>query len=99
MVWDPVQTADVRRWKDASFDSITTMRMTPQESREFGGALTDFLRTFATRYQGRTPESHPDTENVELQTNLFPNLPGAGASPPPGSTAPEGPVQDSPGGG
>ncbi|GAA1452817.1 ArsR/SmtB family transcription factor [Nocardiopsis tropica] len=99
-VWRSEQSADVRRWKDASFDSVTTVRMTPEESREFGRALTDFLRAFAARYQGRTSESHPDTENVELQTNLFPHLPGGGrpASPEdPAGHRSRDPEEDAPG--
>lgn len=81
LVWEREQTADTRRWKDASFDSVTHVRMTPRESREFGRELTDFVRTLAARYEGRAPESHPGTESVELQMNLFPHLPEAGGEP------------------
>ena len=92
-VWDPVQSAEVRRWKDAASDMVSRARMTPEESREFGRALTEFVGVYMARYQGRTPESHPDTENVELQTTLFPNLPAAGTGTPSGGAPPRDPAE------
>uniref|UniRef100_UPI0031596CBC helix-turn-helix domain-containing protein n=1 Tax=Nocardiopsis sp. N85 TaxID=3029400 RepID=UPI0031596CBC len=69
---------DVRRWKDAAGDSLTHARMTPGELGEFTEALYAFLRDWARRFEGRTPESHPGTESVEVQFNVFPVLPTLG---------------------
>ncbi|MFD6952919.1 transcriptional regulator [Nocardiopsis sp. TSRI0078] len=74
------QTPDapaVRRWKDAATDSTSHVRMTPEETVEFAEALHGFLRSQAERLRDRTPETHPGTESVELQVNLFPVLPEA----------------------
>ncbi|WP_017605275.1 winged helix-turn-helix domain-containing protein [Nocardiopsis alkaliphila] len=65
---------EVRRWLKATQDSVSHMRMTPEEAEEFAGELQEFLRARARRFEGRTAQSHPDTESVELQTDLFPNL-------------------------
>ncbi|WP_150245991.1 ArsR/SmtB family transcription factor [Nocardiopsis quinghaiensis] len=65
----------VRRWKDAATDSVSVARLTPEETVEFAGRLHDFLRSWSGRLQGRTPESHPGTESVEIQVNIFPVLP------------------------
>jgi DNA-binding transcriptional ArsR family regulator len=66
---------DVRHWKDAAGDAQWHLRMTPHETREFAAALYGFLRDHGRRFEGRTPESHPDTESVEVQINIFPALP------------------------
>ncbi|MFL1429789.1 MULTISPECIES: helix-turn-helix domain-containing protein [unclassified Nocardiopsis] len=66
---------DVRRWKDSASDSLSHLRMTPRETREFTEALYGFLRDYTQRFEGRTPESHPDTDGVEVQVNIFPTLP------------------------
>ncbi len=70
---DPV----VRRWQTAMQDSLSHARMTPEETEEFAGALQEFVRSWTRRFEGRTARSHPDTESVELHTDLFPNLGGA----------------------
>ena len=64
----------VRRWRQAMQDSVSHMRMTPEETEEFGDGLQDFIRAWTHRFEGRTAQSHPDTEAVELQTDLFPDL-------------------------
>ena len=64
----------VRRWLAAAQDSVGHLRMTPQETETFAGELQEFIRERAHRFQGRTAQSHPDTESVELQTDLFPDL-------------------------
>lgn len=64
----------VRRWQQAMQDSVSHTRMTPEETEEFAGELQEFLRAWTRRFRGRTAQSHPDTEAVELQTDLFPNL-------------------------
>lgn len=64
----------VRRWRNAMQDSVSHARMTPEETEEFAGELQEFIRSWTRRYRGRTARSHPDTEAVELQTDLFPNL-------------------------
>lgn len=70
----------VRRWLTAMQDSASHARMTPQETEEFAGELQDFIRSWSHRFEGRTAQSHPDTESVELQTDLFPNLGGTGTA-------------------
>ncbi|WP_370013392.1 winged helix-turn-helix domain-containing protein [Nocardiopsis sp. Huas11] len=62
----------VRRWTSAAFDFRGRLRMTPREAEEFGLELTEVVRAMSDRYAGRTPETHPDTESVQLQTALFP---------------------------
>ncbi|GAA1088215.1 hypothetical protein GCM10009642_29240 [Nocardiopsis metallicus] len=64
----------VRRWSDAYQDSVSHLRLTPEEAEEFAGEINALVREWARRFQGRTAEEHPDTEAVELQTDLFPNL-------------------------
>ncbi|MGW9555782.1 ArsR/SmtB family transcription factor [Nocardiopsis sp. NPDC055551] len=64
----------VRRWLQAMQDSVSHARMTPRETEEFAGALQEFIRSWTRRFDGRTARSHPDTEAVELQTDLFPDL-------------------------
>ncbi|WP_306369821.1 transcriptional regulator [Nocardiopsis sp. CC223A] len=66
---------DARRWKNSASDSLSHMRMTPGETEEFAAALNGFIRDYGQRFEGRTPESHPDTETVEVQVNVFPTLP------------------------
>ncbi|GAB3708765.1 helix-turn-helix domain-containing protein [Nocardiopsis oceani] len=69
------ESPSVQRWSAASQDSVLRMRMTPEETREFAQELMAFVRERLLPYQGRTAEEWPDTEPVELQTDLFPNLP------------------------
>ncbi|WP_040702599.1 winged helix-turn-helix domain-containing protein [Nocardiopsis ganjiahuensis] len=64
----------VRRWSRAFQDSVSHLRLTPEETEEFAGEINALAREWARRYQGRTAEEHPETEAVELQTDLFPNL-------------------------
>ncbi|WP_067600025.1 winged helix-turn-helix domain-containing protein [Nocardiopsis listeri] len=64
----------VRRWRRAAQDSVSHARMTPEEAEEFADELQDFIRARTGRFRGRTAQSHPDTEAVELQTDLFPDL-------------------------
>ncbi len=73
---DPV----VRRWQSAAQDSLSHARMTPEETEEFAGELQEFIRSRTRRYEGRNARSHPDTESVELHTDLFPHLAPADAS-------------------
>lgn len=75
LLWSNPDDPVVRRWKDAATESTSHARMTPEEAMEFARALHDFLRSWTARFEGRTPESHPDTESVEFQANLFPVLP------------------------
>lgn len=39
-----------------------------------GEGLNALVGEWARRFHERTAQSHPDTEPVELQTDLFPNL-------------------------
>lgn len=71
---------EVSRWRTAMQDSVSHARMTPEETEEFAGELQDFIRSWSRRFEGRTARSHPDTESVELQTDLFPNLGGTGTA-------------------
>ncbi|WP_160050223.1 MULTISPECIES: helix-turn-helix domain-containing protein [unclassified Nocardiopsis] len=64
----------VRRWENAAADSTGHVRMTPEETAEFTGALHDFLRSWSERFRDRTAESHPGTESVEVHTDVFPVL-------------------------
>ncbi|KOX10242.1 hypothetical protein [Nocardiopsis sp. NRRL B-16309] len=48
--------------------------MTAEEAAEFRLELMEVVRAMSERYIGRTPESHPGTESVQLQTALFPDL-------------------------
>ncbi|MGW9351901.1 ArsR/SmtB family transcription factor [Nocardiopsis flavescens] len=66
---------DVRGWKGAATDSQMHLRLTPGETSEFAAAFYAFLREYMKRFEGRTPEEHPDTESVEVQVNIFPALP------------------------
>lgn len=75
LVRDHQDEPDVRRWKDSASDSQAHLRMTPEETEEFTTALYGFLRDYGQRFEGRTPESHPGTESVEVQVNIFPSLP------------------------
>lgn len=77
LVSDSPDLPAVRRWKDAANDSTSHARMTPGEAAEFADALNDFLSSWGRRFQGRTPESHPDTDVVQVDTALFPVLPEA----------------------
>ncbi|MFE1168092.1 ArsR/SmtB family transcription factor [Nocardiopsis sp. NPDC058789] len=70
----------VRRWQAGAQDSLAHARMTPEETEEFGEALQEFIRSWTRRYEGRTARSHPDTESVELHTDLFPHLAPTDAS-------------------
>lgn len=85
LLWDRPDQPAVRRWKEAATDSNSHARLTPEETVEFSSALYDFLRSWGERFQDRTPESHPDTESVEVQVNVFPVFPEAGGG---GSAAP-----------
>ena len=64
----------VRRWGSAAGDSVSRLRMTPQETEEFRRELMEVVGAMSARYKGRTPETHPGTESVQLQTALFPDL-------------------------
>nr|WP_304455521.1 helix-turn-helix domain-containing protein [Nocardiopsis sp. YSL2] len=64
----------VRRWDPAAGDSVGHLRMTPREAEEFRLELMEVIRAMSDQYTGRTLETHPGTESVELQTALFPNL-------------------------
>ncbi|WP_285731312.1 helix-turn-helix domain-containing protein [Nocardiopsis sp. ATB16-24] len=75
LLWENPDDPVVRRWKEAATDFTGHARMTPEEATEFARALYDFLRSWVEHFEDRTSESHPDTESVELQTNLFPVLP------------------------
>lgn len=66
---------DVRRWKDAATDSQMNLRLTPEELQGFAEELYDFIRGRMRSFEGRTPESHPGTESIEVQLNVFPVLP------------------------
>ncbi|WP_047869356.1 helix-turn-helix domain-containing protein [Nocardiopsis sp. RV163] len=77
LVSDSPDLPAVRRWKDAANDSTSHARMTPEEAAEFADALNDFLASWGKRFQGRTPESHPGTDVVQVDTALFPVLPEA----------------------
>ncbi|MFC9089564.1 helix-turn-helix domain-containing protein [Nocardiopsis dassonvillei] len=77
LVSDSPDLPAVRRWKDAANDSTSHARMTPEEAAEFADALHDFLSSWGRRFQGRTPESHPDTDIVQVDAALFPVLPEA----------------------
>lgn len=77
----------VRRWRRAAEDSVAHVRMTPEETEEFGRDLQDFIRERLRPFQGRTAEDRPGAEPVELQTDLFPNLTGTDADPEDGPSA------------
>ncbi|NYJ37474.1 winged helix-turn-helix domain-containing protein [Nocardiopsis aegyptia] len=64
----------VRTWGSAAGDSVSRLRMTAQEAEEFRLELMDVVRAMSARYLGRTSETHPGTESVQLQTALFPEL-------------------------
>ncbi|GHC85006.1 hypothetical protein GCM10007079_27520 [Nocardiopsis terrae] len=72
---------EVRRWIQAAQDSVAHVRMSPEEAEEFARDLQAFVRERSLPFQGRTARSHPDTESVELQTDLFPNLLGPEEAP------------------
>lgn len=77
LVRDAPEDPAVRRWKGAATDSTSHARMTPEEAGEFAEALNDFLRSWGRRFRGRTPESHPDTDSVQVDAAVFPILPEA----------------------
>lgn len=87
MVLDHPKAPDVQRWKTVASDSNSYLRLTPEEAAKFRDELYHFVRTWV-RDSGvdpkdRTAESHPDTEVVEVQMNLFPLLRGVlGETPP-----------------
>ncbi|MEU3017653.1 helix-turn-helix domain-containing protein [Nocardiopsis sp. NPDC007018] len=86
----------VLRWKEAMQDSLAHLRMTPEETEEFAKELQDLIQTWSSRFDGRSAASHPDTEAVELHTDLFPHLadpPAATGEGTPGG----GPAGDRPG--
>ncbi|MBR8744736.1 helix-turn-helix transcriptional regulator [Nocardiopsis sp. MG754419] len=88
----------VRRWQTAMQDSVSQARMTPEETEEFAGELVEFIRSWTRRYEERTAQTHPETEMVELQTDLFPHLAeatgGSGETPAEGSVTASGTEPD-----
>jgi DNA-binding MarR family transcriptional regulator len=64
----------VREWAPAAGDSVSHLRMTAREAEEFRLELMEVVGAMTARFTGRTPETHPGTESVQLQTALFPDL-------------------------
>lgn len=64
----------VERWRDSGGDSTAYLRLTPAEAAELKRELDEVDKRWSRRVFQRTEESHPGTEMVEVQINVFPNL-------------------------